>query len=189
MNTIRLSIHQVFAAIGIHSTRGEQQIRSRHGELIIRQEPAEIKMETSGGELEINADAAWAAYGKQPHLQWRNMVYSQMPRVFLQALAKIVDDGNRMADIASRRNAIADIAQEAWQHEFPQIEYVGAASYDNVEVSIAKKEISISVKPNFPQIEYRMHKPEIQFRRGGVEIYMRQKNSITITTAPYDLFA
>jgi hypothetical protein len=187
VNDLRLSIHQTYGQIGVETHWASQDIRSPHGDLQIQQPHAQMNIQSPHGELQIDQSAAWSALAKGSVLQLNNSIYSQIPGVVLQAIAKTVEDGNRMAQITTPSDAFADIAGDVFQRENP-IEYVTGAAYDNVKINYVPREPEISFTPQKPHVQYTPHKPEIQYNPGNVDIYMRQKNSIQITVSRYDLY-
>ncbi|BBH23906.1 hypothetical protein Back11_52510 [Paenibacillus baekrokdamisoli] len=187
MEFLRLSIHQTNAQIGIQTQLAGQDIHSRAGDLSIQQPPAKVEMESPAGELEIDSSEAWAALGKGPHLEWLNSIYSQSKSVALQAIAKMVEDGNRMAQITNHQNAFADLAQDVYQRKNP-IEYAGEPSYFNVKVHYQSHSPIINIEPQKAEIQYSPNKPEVQYNPGSVDVYVKQKNAIDIQVSQYDWY-
>lgn len=188
MNLQRLSIHQTLGYIGIQTAPGQLSIESQPGKLSIEQPPADLNIKTPPGDLKINSDAAWSALGVGPNLEWSNNIYSQMPAIAMQGIAKIVEDGNRMADLSSHENAIADLAEEALSDTNP-VEYTTAPAIDNVRVQYTPHSPIIEFTPHSPNIQYTPQKPQIDFRMGSVNVYVRQRQSIDIQVNPYNLYA
>lgn len=179
MDMLRLSIHQTFAQIGIQTTPGQQQMESPRGDLEIHQEPASMQITSPNGDLEIDSSQAWAALGQGNHFEWLKSIYSQMDNIALQAIAKIVEDGNRMADFRNPSNAFADLAAARWREKSP-IQYVGEASNLNVKVHYEMRPTEIEWETHKPDIRYTPVKPNIYYSRETIEMYLRQKNTIDI---------
>ncbi|UUZ97592.1 DUF6470 family protein [Paenibacillus sp. P25] len=152
-----------------------------------RAPPARMDFHSEPGELQIDSSAAWAALGVGNHMEWLHTIYSQMPQIALQAIAKIVEDGNRMAQITNPKNAFADIAKGAFPPKNP-VQYVGPASSMNVKVHYEAKKPITNIEPVKPNIQYIPGKVDIQYHPGSVEIYMKQMNSIDIQVTNYDLY-
>ncbi|NEN85109.1 DUF6470 family protein [Paenibacillus elgii] len=187
MDLLRLSIRQAFGQIGIQTQNATTDIRSPMGQLSIEQQPAQMDFHSEPGELSIDSSAAWSALGSGPHLEWLNSIYSQLPNIALQGIAKIVENGNRMAQIHNPRNAFAEIAQNAFSDDSP-IEYVGPASNMNVKVHYEARPAVTNIEPGKVNIEYTPMKPEVQYNPGRVEIYMKQMNWIDIQVTNYDWY-
>jgi hypothetical protein len=184
---LRLSIHQTSAEIGVQTQGANQNIRSPRGDLSIQQKPANVEMESPAGQLEIDSSAAWAALGVGPHLEWMNSIYSQSKGVVLQAIAKTVEEGNRMAQITNHQDAFADLASRVFPLTDP-IDYLGDPSYFNVKVRYTPRAPIINIEPQKAEIQYTPHKPEVVYNPGNVGIYMKQMNSIDIQVSQYDWY-
>lgn len=186
MQLLRLSIHQTYGQIGIETHWASQEIESPPGQLSIHQEPARMSIHSEPGTLTIDSSDAWAAYAKGGHLRWENYIYSQMKEVVLRGIAKIVEDGKRMADITNPTNAFADLAKD-WM-EGSGINYVEPASLDNVKIDYQPHQTQIEIQPQKADIEYEPQKPNIQYIPGDVSIYLRQKQSIDIHVSEYNWY-
>jgi hypothetical protein len=180
MKMPQITIRQTYARIGMEIEPGKLDIRSPRGELHIDQNPAKMEITSPPGRLEIDSTAAWAALGRGGHLAWMNRLYDQIDAIALQNIAKKVEDGNRLAAIAGKQNAIADLASENWRYTNP-LRYVGEASFFNVKVRYEPQTPTINITPSRAEIEYIPQKPTVDYIRGRVDIYLRQKNSIEIS--------
>jgi len=184
---MRLSIHQTNAQIGIQTNLASTDMKSPRGDLSIEQHPAVMEIESPPGELEIDSSAAWDALSLGGHLTLMNFIYSQIPGVFMQALAKKVEDGNRMAQITNSNNAFAEIASRYREESMP-IQCVGDASFLNVKMQYYANPPSINIEPQKADIEYTPIKPQVEYNPGNVEVYIQQRNSIDIQVSQYDWY-
>ncbi|XOK61311.1 DUF6470 family protein [Paenibacillus elgii] len=187
MNLLRLSIQQTLGQIGMQSQNASTDMRSPRGQLSIEQHPAQMDFHSEPGELRIDSSAAWAALGSGPHMEWMNSIYSQAPGIALQGIARIVENGNRMAQIHNPRNAFAELAQNAFSNE-SSVQYVGPASNMNVKIQYEAKAAVTNIEARKADIQYTPMKPEIRYNPGRVDIYMRQMNSIDIQVTTYDWY-
>ncbi|MDB5052778.1 MAG: hypothetical protein JWM44_828 [Bacilli bacterium] len=184
---LRLSIHQTYAQIGVDTHLARADITSPQGELSIHSSSANMDIVSPRGQLEVDSSVAWSALGKTPTMQWNNSIYSQVKDIALQAIAKIVEDGNRMATITNPNNAIAEIAQDT-SSPFSEIQYVGEASYLNMKMQYQANPVQINVEPQKADIQYKVNKPEVQYQRGKVDVYMKNMNSIEMHVSQYDIY-
>ncbi|MFF2483657.1 DUF6470 family protein [Paenibacillus sp. NPDC058071] len=188
MNNLRLSIRQTYAAIGMESIQSQQSIRSYRGDQQIEQPSAEMNFKRTPSQLQIDSSEAWGALAKGPHLEWNRQLYSQMKSVFLQGLAQKVQEGHQLAQITNKRNAFADIAKSRSMAGNP-VEYVTETpGYDNVRLSYSSGDIETEIIPSPVRYDYTPRKPDIQVEQGKVDIYLRQKNSISIDVTTYDWY-
>ncbi|EFM09019.1 conserved hypothetical protein [Paenibacillus curdlanolyticus YK9] len=188
MNNLRLSIHQTFASIGIDAEPATQEMRLPRGEQLIEQPAAKMNFESTNSQLSIDSSQAWHALGKGPNLEWSSAIYSQMKSVFLQNLARQVEEGKRMSNITNPRSAFADLAQDALFRDNLVDYQVAEPSYNNVKLEFAPGDVSTDIEASPVVIEYTPHKAEIEAYRGKLDIYLRQRNSISIEVSTYDLY-
>ncbi|MFC0212907.1 DUF6470 family protein [Paenibacillus chartarius] len=187
MIDLRLSIRQTFGQIGIQTNEGSVSMESTRGEMQIQQPPAKVEMQSPAAVLTIDSSAAWDALGVGPNLATMSRIYSQSSSIALQAIAKIVADGNRMAQITNPNNAFAELAADVFERESP-IQIAGEPGYNNVKVQIEAQKPTIDIQAQKPVIQYTPGNVNIQYTPGNVDIYMRQQNSIKISVSRYDIF-
>ncbi|MEI7025665.1 DUF6470 family protein [Paenibacillus sp. y28] len=180
-------MRQTFAQIGMETQNASVDMSSPDGELSIEQPQAKMDFKYDPGTLSIDSSAAWAALGKGGHLGWMNRIYSQLPEIFKQSLAKKAQEGQRAAQITNPANAFAEIARNnVWNGS--GIQYTGPASVDNVNIQYEPGKPQTNIDPVKPSIQYTPVKPEVSFNRGSVDIYMKQMNSLDIWVSEYDWY-
>ncbi|MDQ0062037.1 DUF6470 family protein [Paenibacillus harenae] len=188
MNDLRLSIRQTFAAIGLNSQPAQQMMDASHGEQEIVQPQAKMNFATTPSHLEIDSSEAWQALGRGPHMEWNQRLFGQMKSVFLQQLAQTVDEGKRMAQITNPNNAFAEIAKGSIGKQSPVNYVLGTPNVDNVKVTYTPGAVNTAIEPSPVEIQYTPIKTDIQVEQGKLEMYLRQKNSISIDVTTYDWY-
>ncbi|MBY0163237.1 DUF6470 family protein [Paenibacillus lautus] len=188
MNLQRLSIRQTFASIGIETRSGQHNIQSPPGELTVETAPAALDVQKRSGELVVDSSKAWMALGKGNHLEWMQMISSQMEQQYLVNVSRIVEEGNRLAQFTKRGNTIADIMAQRIQ-EKTIVEYNGAASSDHVRVRYNPTVLDMNWTPHQTVVNYNPKRPDISFSPAKVEIYLKNKNNLDIWVSNYDIFA
>lgn len=178
-----LQIQQQYARIGIRSSPASLEIKQPHADLSIETTPGKLTVTSPRGELRIDQRKAWDALGLGDHLEAMSRVYERSREIFLENLGKKVDEGDRMMDIRTKSTPIADIAEEHTKEglHFDEFNFVGPASYDNVDVSYIPGNQQIDITPSHVAISFKVNKPIIQASRGPLDIYLSQRESITIT--------
>jgi hypothetical protein len=188
MNDLRLSIHQTYAAIGIDSENGSLHVRSQPGTQTIQSPSAAMNFTSKPSNLEIDSSKAWHALGKGPNLEWSSAIYSQMRQIFLQHLAAQVDEGKRMMNITNGRSAFADLAKDVLFRPNPVNYQTEMPDYHNVRLAYSIGGVNTTMEPTAVAIQYEAHKPEIDYLPGKLDIYLRQKNTLSIEVTTYDLY-
>lgn len=176
----QLRMEQTYAQIGLQTERAVQEIKQPQAELNMRQEPAELHIEQPMGILKIDSSEARAQIDLKGILR-RNREYASLGRQkALQAIAEISQKGDQLRHIEKKGNTIARIAaQDSKIYNSTNI----------IQADWTTDGVSISYKAEPPQIEWKahgvklepvIHKPEINYTPGKVNVYVRQQNSLTI---------
>ncbi|HEY0829363.1 MAG TPA: DUF6470 family protein [Bacilli bacterium] len=185
LSRIQIQIRTQPARLGIDADMGQLDMTQPKAAFEMETTPATLDIRQPQGEMEIDYRKAWDALGAGDHLETMQKIYSQMPNIALRGIARIVEDGNRMAAIHLRRNVIADLASEV-RVTFPEIQYVGEASYDNVDVYYTARKAEIHVIEGGVDLRTHPNRPEINYHRGKLDIYVMQHAKIEITPPRID---
>jgi hypothetical protein len=189
MELLRLSIRQTSALIGIESPRGQWDIQSKQGQLDISSRPADLQIHQSPGELQIDSSEAVKALALGGPIETGLMLTSQAKERTLEAIGRIAEKGNRMAQITNPRNAVAEFAEQSMEDDPEGLRVAGEPAYDNVKLNYTPHPAEINCNPEHPQIEYTPSKPEMTYTPGKVKVYMDKMNSIRMWVSQYDLYA
>jgi len=172
-----LQIRQTSALIGIDSERGTFSITQPKAEVDITTTPGELLVQSTKPELTIDQSRAWAAYNGGNMLDMNKRIYSGIQQLYLQGIARKVEQGNRMAQFFKPGNTIAEVyGTDTEPNSFPEI--CGPASYDNVDIHFETRAPQINFRPDEVNIQVESYRPEIEYTRGKLNIYMQQYASI-----------
>ena len=172
-----LQIRQTPAIMVIDADPGQYSIRQPKAELNITTDPGEVEIHQYTPTIEVDQSRAYAAYNGGSLLEMNQRIYSGIQEIFLQALAQRVEEGNRAAAIHVSGNTIANIYGEDWQ-PVPLPEIRGPASMDNVDVHIETRPPEFNVRRAHANIDASVYRPEIEYTRGKLDIYMKQYSSV-----------
>lgn len=186
MNLLRLSIRQTYASIGFDTKQASLSMESPPGELEVQSNPSSLRVNTSPGQLEIDSSRAWMALGKGNHLEWLNLISSQMHQEFLLNVSRIVEEGNQLAQF--KKNTIADMMRNRI-HEESNLNYLGDASVSNVDLSYNSAKTEMEWDPHVVNINYTPQKVQASYDPGKVEVYLKQKNSLNMWVSNYNIYA
>lgn len=165
------------ASLAIQQPRGEQEIEQPRATLDITQPRPE---------MEIDQHEAWRAYNGGTALEMNKQIYSNLPALFLEGLAKRVEQGNQLAQFHIPGNSIAEIYGGDWRRD-PFVEYRAAASYDNVSIHVEPHRPEINATANYPQVSARENNPQFEYQEGYLNVSVKQYSSIQITPPQLDI--
>jgi len=174
------------ARIGIDADAGSFDIQSPKATFEFETELPKVEIRSFQGQLRIDQSKAWDGLGLGGTVETLNRIYSNTKQIFLQGIARRVEQGDHLAAIHLNTNAIADNAEQITT-ERPEFNTVGEAAYDNVDVSYTQR------KPEITAVEGKVHanivanSPKMQYIRGKLDIYMLQYPKVEITPPQIDL--
>lgn len=179
----QIQIQQTYAQLGIDADIGTQHIEQPRPTFEMKQPRAQLEIESPEGRLEVDSSKAWDALGLGGHLNVMNNIYSMAPQIAQQGLARIVEEGNRMADLTNPNNPFAEFAED-WRRTFPEFDFRGPAAYNNVSVTFTPGDLSIRASASPVEIHSEVNPPLLSYDRGKLDIYMQQYNSVKFTPPP-----
>ncbi|PYI51178.1 DUF6470 family protein [Paenibacillus flagellatus] len=185
----QIQISQQYARIGIDADLGRYEMKQPRPTFELEQPQATMEMRQPLGELEIDQSKAWDALGRANILVVMNRIYSQARDIALQGIAKIVEDGNRMAAInKTSADAIPELASDVTV-SFPDFQYAGEAAFDNVDIQYTARKPEVRITPGQIKLNTHPNPPEVEYFRGKLDIYMQQYNKVEITPPAIDIRA
>lgn len=161
-------------------------IEQPRGELEIEQPRATMDFTQPRPSMEIDQHEAWRAYNGGTALEMSKQIYSSLPSLFLEGLAKRVEQGNQLAQFQIPGNSIAEIYGGDWKRD-PFVEFRAAASYDNVSIHVERNRPEINITANYPQIRGRANNPQIGYQPGALNVSVKQYATIQITPPQLDI--
>ncbi|SEU14156.1 DUF6470 family protein [Paenibacillus sp. NFR01] len=180
-----VQIRQTYALIGMDSTSATLSISQPPADMQINTTPGELTVHSPGPEVHIDQSAARAAYTGGTYPEMSQRIYSGVQEIWLQGIAKRVEQGDRMAEFFKPGNTIAEVYGTDWQIEsLPDIR--GVASFDNVDIDIQAVAPSIEYRPAEVHIQVQTHQPDIEYQPGSLDIYLRQKASLSFIPPEID---
>jgi hypothetical protein len=179
MNSLRIST--VPALIGIQTTPGRMEIQQPKADVELNIEHPRVEIDSELGQVVIDQSQCFSESGLKNYseLTQDNIAYAKQK--FSEAIARIVRQGDEMVMSLHKgtdmfaahamENALARNNSEfnmvTMPRSRPKIDFVGGT----VEINVIEGRVSPDV---------RINKPIINFIRGNVDIYLRQRNSIHI---------
>lgn len=182
----KIQIHQQYAKLGMDADKASMEQRQPAATMDLSTTKPQLQMKSPSGELKIDQSRAWDALGCGGILEAMNRIYDQADSLFLQSLQRMVERGNRLAEIHTGVNAIAENASELFL-TYPQFNYYGPASPDNVDIHYTARKPQIEVERGQVNLDVQMNRPELIFQRGKLDIYMLQHGKVEFTPPQIDL--
>ncbi|WP_025027199.1 DUF6470 family protein [Caldalkalibacillus mannanilyticus] len=180
MNIARLQMSQVFGRISIQQDSGGVRLEQPKAEMEIQTKPLTIDIEREKGSMDIDQSRSWAAYGLMNPVEMTARIMDQVKNNVKESIAKIAQDGDRMAAIHRSTDVIAELASERRIVEFPEFQYASAAEYDNVDITFVADKIHLRPQEARVDIQFVPQRPVIERIPAKVSIHMEQYPSLHI---------
>lgn len=184
-----ISIHSQRGLIGIESKRGKFEIERPKPQLNIQSTPAVITASNKPGELRIDQSLTDNALtGGKPTDFWQR-IYSQYREIGMRNIQEIVEKGNAIGDLRNKADPMPSMALDAFIEGAPDLQVYGSASSVNIAFQYTPNDPNVEISVGGVEINAQVSRPEINFQRGGVNIFMQQYAKVTITPPVINLHA
>lgn len=178
----QLMIQHIPGQIGINSSDAVLSIKQPRAAMEITTQRAEVNIHSELPKVKIDQSQCFSEAGLKDIFEL-NEDFAQMGKeAVLMAIGEIVDEGNRMAMIANKRDAIVEIATDKalpgpadFNIKFipqsrPKIDFEGGISFEpvsgKVNIEVTRRPVEINVQPGSLEI-YLMQKPELNIQFVG----------------------
>lgn len=177
-----IQITSTQALIGIKTTPGELSIRQPAAELRIQNELPRVEIENTFVQVQIDQTQPFSEAGLKPVLEWAYDATGRSKKAVETYTGTTVDQGNEMADIQNPGNVIAEQADTNAFGQFSVDYNVASVPTSKPSIRFDEGKASIQVNEGKASVSISPNRPEIEIRQTTVEAYLRQKNSISITS-------
>ncbi len=186
VNMPQIEINQTFAELGINRELSKLEIKQPKADINTTQELPKLDVNITSSKLEIDQSAAFKALGLVPTIELTNIISDNYLNTGLNAIKKIAEKGKHFQQIHIYNDPIVEHAKHDTV-DYSAYDYVGRASCDNVDINFNLGSLSINWSGGNVNTDVQVNKPELEYSRGYVNIYLQQKNSIEIIPPKIDI--
>ncbi|MGG4144862.1 DUF6470 family protein [Paenibacillus algorifonticola] len=187
MKLPQLNIQSTLGKIGIQSELGKYDIKQSSATLDISTVHTTMDIKSSQPIVVIDQSKMWDALtGGKPEAFW-NRIYNQFGRFVQEGISQTIQDYDRIGDILYDGDPVGDIAGESFSRQSYQLQIFGPASAGNISFEAVIQKPEINITPGHVEMNVQTSKPQIEYQRGGVNIYMERYPSVQITPPQIDL--
>ena len=180
MQLPQIRMHQTYAQIGLRTVEPVQEIQQIPADLSIKQYPSKMNIDRKPSQLEIDQEQAW----NELNLKKISVLSADMAEFSKQegfeAIAQISQEGDQLARIEHKNDAVASIATEKGNPEPADFNVAFIPSYGSVKIHYTPSEVSINWKQGGAEIEFTPHKPIHNYTPGKTKVYLRQMQDLQI---------
>lgn len=174
-----LNISFQSARVGMNIRQGEFSMQSRKPEISLNQKHAKADIKYEHPKVIIDQYPSFASSGLKNFRDLTRQNAQEASANASQYTSKLVSDGNLMAQIESGIDAIAHIAKRDF---IDQKEYdIGTIPRERPKIDV-EGDVSVNWEGvnNGVQIQSSSGDLDINYMKGGVDVYLEQKNFINI---------
>lgn len=170
---MRLQVTNVHGQIGITTHNSVMQIRQPKAQIEMKTVPAELNAHTELVQVKIDQRQCFSEAGLKPPAELSQEFAQRGKQAALDATAKKVYDGNRMATIKNKVDVVAAIATE---NALPPPDDFNITLMPTSRPKI-NFEGGVSFSPRWGRVDIKVviNRPEINVTPGWVEVYLLQK--------------
>lgn len=176
---ITLEIHQTYAQIGIETQRAPLDLQSKRPEIIIHSEPAKVEITPGKATLSIDQTAFRESYGIKTQTQLSIDNAKAGREALFSWIGKLAEEGARLGAIEKGGNPIVEMAREAISKPLPDVTF---ARLERPEIRFNVTPTRFNVTPHRVNVELRRGEVINNTQKTQVNIYLAQRNSISIST-------
>lgn len=180
MQLPQVRLQQTYAKIGLEISEPQQKIRQPKADLNLSQEPAKVTIDRTPAKLEIDQTQAWNDRNlKDPFTLTRDEA-DRAHQLALQGIARVAQEGGRLAAIERGGKPIVDIAYENTTPGPIDFNYGVIPRLGAIKMRYHPTELKINVERGGAHFSPEIHRPEHQYTPGQVQAYLKQKQSLSI---------
>lgn len=183
---LKLNISQQPAKLELNITNPMLNLKTKAPKLNLSTEPAIVEIRQIKGKLEIDQYPCRYSIGFRNNADFSSDAAQEGKRIVLETIGRIAAEGNRLANIESGENAIANIATESNFSESPDITW-GRIELPNFYYEPGKIEFN-PVRGKL-KLELDRGTVDVQLQRGEVHGTMAQYQKLRFwtTEGKYDM--
>ncbi|MCH6263907.1 DUF6470 family protein [Neobacillus citreus] len=180
MQVPQIRMHQTYAQIGLRIIQPRQEIQQKPADLLINQVPSSMTIDRKAASMEINQDQARNELGFKPISVLSTEMADFSKQEGLEAVAEIAEEGDQLAAIEKKADAIMWIASQNANPEPADFNIKFIPSYGAVKIHYIPTELHISWKQGGAEITSVANRPIHEYTPGRTEVYLRQHQQLDI---------
>jgi hypothetical protein len=180
MQLPQIRLQSTFAQIGLRRSEPVQEIQQVPAELTIEQTPAKMTIERTPARLLIDQEQAWNQLNLKGPAQLSADHAEFSRQQALEAIAEIVAEGNQMAAIETKSNAIDAIVTNKVLAPPADFNIAFIPSHGSVKFNYQPTELQINWQKGGAEFEAKPAQVNHQYTPGKTEVYLRQMNQLEI---------
>lgn len=178
---LKLQVNHTWPQIGINRTPSRLEVKSPGYTLDMSVTHAQVRVEAKLPRITIDQSQCFAEAGRKGNADLTAEMVRIAKGAMLSSIARIVDQGNQLANIPNAVNAIPD---QGYSNAFEQFDKeFNMATIPTSRPRIEVIEGSLNIQVEEGRVTNRtVPKPvSLSYTRGSVEVYLKQRGSLEVS--------
>lgn len=176
----QIRLQQTYAQIGLRRTEPVQEIQQKPADITYKQTAAKMNIERTPGKFNIDQEEARNELNLKGPAQLSADHAESSRQKGLEAIAQIVAEGDQMAAIENKSNAIHAIATDKNLAPPADFNIAFIPSHGSVKVSYQPTELKIDWQKGGVEYQVTPAQVEHNYTPGKIEVYLRQMQQLEI---------
>ncbi len=175
-----LRINTTNAMIGIQTTPGKMNISQPAPDVQMHTEHPRVEIESTLPKVQIDQSQCFAEAGLKNFLDLTRESAQIGQQALMRGIERRGRQGDDLANIQNGFQAIPNQAEENAFELFTKEFNIGTVPKSRPQIDLIEGQVNIQVREGKVNTNVKINKPIIDYTRGKVDIYLRQRNSIDI---------
>ena len=175
-----MEIRTTNALIGVNRTPAKLDIKQPQAEVDRKITHAQVNVELSLPKIQIDQTQAFAESGLKKPLDLTAEIAQYSKSKMEESTGRIAEQGDALTDIHTGADVIADQALYNAYDQFSTEYNMVTMPRSRPEITVIEGDLDIKVKEGTIDEQTEIRRPEINNKAGKVEVYLKQRNSISM---------
>lgn len=177
---IQLRVQSQPALIGLQTTNAQMNLRNPQPSIEIETTPAQLNARNTLPKVEIDQSQCFSESGLKGILELTTENASYSLQAMYASTSRIASQGDELTQISSGANVIAE---QAYYNAFDQFDRdwnMVTMPQSRPKITLKEGGVTFNPTPGKVTITPKLTQPEMDYKAGKVDVYLRQRNSIDI---------
>ncbi len=175
---LSLQVNHTWPQLGINRTPGRFEMQSPGYTLNMSVTQAQVTVESTLPKITIDQSQCFSEAGRKGNAELTAEMVSYARNAMLSSVGRIAEQGNQLANIPNASGAIADQAYYNAYEQFDKEFNLGTIPKSQPRIDVIEGKLDIKVIEGQVTNNSVPQKLSLQYQKGAVEIYLKQRPSI-----------
>lgn len=180
--SLRIQIQSTPALLGMDSKPAALDIRQKKADQELSAPLPRVQMESRLPKVQIDQSQCFSESGLKGSSELTTDNANYAIQKMYESIGRIADQGTQLSNIHEPDDKIVSQAYYNAYDQFDRDYNMVTMPRSRPKISVIEGKVDLSVVGGNVEHQVRINKPEIGYQAGKLDIYLRQKNNIIIST-------